>query len=70
VIDTGESAGAFERTGSKWLLVFRHLPDLGRAPGVSPGVSEVDAIVGQHGVDLHGVDQGVQKVCGDTRRDF
>jgi hypothetical protein len=62
VVDIGEGAGVFERVCSERLLAGDHLADLGWGPGIALGVGEVDAVVGQHRMDLvgHDLNQGAQ----------
>ena len=54
VIDVGEGTGVFESVSSEGLLARDHLADLGWGPGFALGIGEVDAVVGQHRVDLVG----------------
>ena len=67
VIDVGEGTGVFESVSSEGLLARDHLADLGWGPGFALGIGEVDAVVGQHRMDLVGyrLDEGAQEVgCG------
>ena len=70
VVDIGEGAGAFERVCSERLLARDHLADLGWGPGIALGIGEVDAVIGQHRMDLvgHGLNQGAQEVGRGARR--
>ena len=70
VVDIGEGAGVFERVCSERLLARDHLADLGWGPGIALGIGEVDAVIGQHRMDLvgHGLNQGAQEVGRGARR--
>ena len=52
MINAFKCAGVFECMRPKMLFPLDHLADLGGAPGVALGVREVDAVVGEHRVDL------------------
>ena len=70
VIYVGEGTGVFESVSSEGLLARDHLADLDWGPGFALGIGEVDAVVGQHRMDLVGyrLDEGAQEVgCFDVQ---
>ncbi len=64
VINVGEGAGVFKRVRSERLTLHDHLADFGGGPDFTLRIGEVDAVVGQNGVDFvgHRLDQAAQEV--------
>ena len=52
MIDIGLGTGVFEGMGSEGLLACDQLLDLGGCPALATGIGEVQAVVGEHGVDF------------------
>jgi hypothetical protein len=54
MVDVGMGAGVYESVSSEGFLARDQLLDLGRCPIRATGIGEVQAVVGQHGMDLVG----------------
>ena len=67
MIDGVASAGHFKGRSSEWLAALKHAFDIGDRPTLALRVSEVRAVVSQHGMDLVGdrFDEIPQKVGCD-----
>jgi len=70
MIDVGERASILKSMRPEGFAARHHLLDLFGGPGAAGRIGEVDAIVGQNGVDFvgHGLDEGPQEVGGHPCR--
>ena len=70
VLDVEIGAGRLERVATEGHFLGPHGPDVLGRPAVAGWVSEVRAVVGEHGVDLvgHGGGEVPEKVARDTPR--
>src|SRR5215213_2199847 len=68
VLHIGLGAGEFEGVGAKELLASEHLLELVRHPGVTAGLGEMRAVVGENRMHPvgHGRDQGAEEVACDA----
>ena len=54
MVDVGLGAGVYKGVSAEGLLTGDQLLDLRCGPTRAPGIGEVQAVVGQHGMDLVG----------------
>ncbi len=54
MVDVGRGAGVFDGVSSEGLLTCNQLLDLGCCPTRATGIGEVQAVVGEHGMDFVG----------------